>query len=309
MAANVKNGVPYEVRINAVDLNSGKLLSNILYLKYYTNTLAYGDSIAGTTLDTVVANVAAVWTLRVTPNLSIGYKGRDITCRSITSRRFPTPFVGIVGTVFVVGTVTIFTSAPHGLSNGDAVSITQTLPDAILLGVQGPVTVINPTQFQFPYSGIAGTVTSGQVQVVRGSQEFVYTDQEQAVYTDAGLVGGDACPLFNSASVRRFNTGSGRNWRSRISLSPIAESSQVNGRFAGPYLTNIRADMNALFTTTISGGLQVLTPQAISRNLAFAVPTPFGESDTWTRPCTGGTVQPNLGSVVRRKPRLTAAIS
>jgi hypothetical protein len=309
MATELLNGVPYECRINAVDLASGKPLSNIIYLRYYNAGLLYADPVNLTDLDTANGNLQLAWTASIRPNLSANYKNTGLVCRAIVGRRWPTPFVGIAGANFVAGTAEIITTTPSGFEDDDYISITETLPGTSLLGLHGPIVALNSTTIQFPFAGIADVVTSGRVQLVRGAMEFIYGDSSSATYAGVGGIAGDACPLFTSVSMRRFNSGSGRNWRSRLSLSPIAEGSQINGRLTGPYYTNLIADATTFFTTTIGAGAQVMNQVAVSKELSFMTPTPFGESASWTRPVTGGAPQPNCGSVVRRKPKLTSAIA
>lgn len=248
------------------------------------------------------------------PILSVNYETVDFRCRAIIGRAYPTPLLAITGVSALLGGETrITTAVPHGLSPLDTVSITGITMPSSMNGQWIVQQVINATEFNITFTFGGSWTLDGQVQLVYGQQELVYSDNDLDDEVFLGAVSGDAVPLFADASVRRINPGTGRNWKSRISLAPIGETSQTQGKFNSTFQTAfdgwaafmILPVLNAV--TTLDRNKMMLS--AMSRKIAFSQPTPFTDSELWCKEVSALVVQPNLGSMTRRKPRLTSTIA
>jgi len=316
MGAQVRFGVPYQITVRAADLGSGKQLSNSFYYRALASTApapAYGDIVAGGgDLSTVTSSFKIAWD-GIRALLNANYSTVDYVTRSIVGKRFSSPALPIVSLASSLNMV-VNTGIPHLLVTGDTVNI---------FGVTGPpsangvwvVTVLTPTSFYLNGSGTFLVWSGdGSWQRANGKQELLYGDLDTLADVAVGGVAGDALPLFSSASVRRLNIGSGRNFRSRVSLSPMSESDSKDGGWIPATRTAWAAALATFYGAPVSNGstdaLQnVMVGVALSTQLALAQPTPFTQAATWTKTVTGYALQRNSGSMTRRKPRLTIAIS
>lgn len=308
MASTIKIGVPYEVTLLAGDTKSGKPISNTLYYRYL-GVGPYGDGIGGTSNETFTNAVLARWVTFVLNAISSHYVMVSIRSRAIMGWKFGTPLRPWVGLSPSLTFTSITTGTPHGFTNGSAVALNGTVGGTPVNTVVAPITITTSTTFTVPIVLAAGAPVVGTVQEVQGGVDFVYEDQFEVADTSAGARPGEAVPLFCSASVRRLNTGVGRNFKSRISLSPIAEPDQVNGKFEAVYLAILQTAVDALNNSEDSGGAFNLFPIVVSRALAFQQPQTFTQALTWTKEVTDFQARPNLGSITSRKPRLSLTIA
>jgi len=308
MAAEIMIGVPYEVTINATDTRSGKPISNILYYRY-GGAGTYGANLGGTDQQTFHDNVKTRWSNHILNSLSNHYVMSSVRSRAITGWHWTKPLKKWVGSSPSLTFTSITTATPHGFTTGMAVQLIGTIGATSINQAASPITVTGTNQFTIPVLLAAGTVTNGTVQEVGANVDFTYDNNLETTETDAGSRPGETVPLFCSASVRRINLGVGRNWKSRISLSPFAEPDVVNGMFESAFFTSLQANVDGLNNNEAAGGGFVMTPIVVSRQVALLLSNIFTESDTWTRDIIDFTARRNMGSIISRKPKLTATIS
>jgi len=308
MPTEIMRQVPYEVTIFAGDNKSGKNVSNTLY--YRDNTAGgYGATILGSSQATFTANVLARWTNHILNVMSNHYILQKIRSRAIVGWKWGGPTSPWAGVSPAATETEISTALPHGLVTNQQVWLDGFIGPTVISGAYGPITVTGTNTFTIPQVLSAGIVVGGTVQLIRGVPDFVYDSNYEITDTSAGAKPNQAYALFASASVRRLNAGVGRNWKSRISLSPVSEGQVDNGRFDTAALAELQTAVDALNNNESGDGTAVLSPMVVSRQLAFSPPLEFAQSETWCQAVTDFTCQPNMGSIVSRKPALTAAIA
>jgi hypothetical protein len=317
MAVAIRNLVPYEIAIHAVDIGSGKPITNILYYKNKVQTVAppaYGAPIAGgSDVATLLNNVLTVWDLNIVPLLNANYQMQNGVARAIIGKRYGTPLIGITG--LVVGANTqLTTGVAHGFTTGQQVSVAGiTTPSG--LNQNWTITVIDSTNFTLNGAGSSGSWSGdGTVQRVRGPLQFTYADQVAQTDSEVGGVVDDALPLFVSASVRRISSGVGRNFRSRLSISPMSEGDSLDGGWVAGTKTAWATALGVVAAATPENGGSDATskfsdPIVLSKSIAVTLPSPFTLSSPYTSVINSMILQRNAGSIVRRKPRLTNVIT
>jgi hypothetical protein len=312
----IRYGVPYKVVLAAQDVGSGKKISNTLY--YYCGIQsvappAYGQPIAGASnVQTFANNVGSLWITAIMARMNANYQLLSSYASALIGKRYGTPSIPILA--LIAGSpATIATAAPHGLVTGQVVSIGGvTLP----AGANGlwTITVTTPTQFTLNGSVLGiGWTGDGYVQVATGQLEFLTTDLDGVTFSPTfGSIVGDALPLYATSSVRRINGGIGRHFRSRFSLSPMSEIDNLDGGFTTTQKGLMVTALTAMMATVQNGGSDATSKFmgliVVSKRLAFALPSPFSQSLSWTAIVTSMVQQRNLGSLVKRKPRLTSII-
>jgi len=308
MPTEIMRQVPYEVTIFAGDNKSGKNVSNTLY--YRDNTAGgYGATILGSSQATFTSNVLARWTNFILNIMSNHYILQRIRSRAIVGWKWGGPTSPWAGVSPAATTTAITTGLPHGLTTNDQVWLDGFIGPTVVSGSYGPITITGLNTFTIPQVLTAGIVVGGTVQLIQGTPDFVYDSNYEIADTSAGAKPNQAYALFASASVRRLNAGVGRNWKSRISLSPVSEGQVDNGRFDVAGLAEIQTAVDALNNFESGGGTAALYPMVVSRALAFVPPLEFTDSETWCQAVLDFVCQPNMGSIVSRKPNLTAAIA
>lgn len=310
--------VPYEIACKAADVKSGKAITNIVYLKTglaSSGPPAYGDPVPGaSSTTTLLANLKTSWELYVVPYLSEHYTMSGYTMRALIGKAFKTPKVGIAS--LVPGTpVSVTTAARHGLVTGNSVRLSGiTTPSA--LNTDWGVVVVDAYTYTLAGSSSA-TAWSGDgfSQSLIGASGWAYGSLEELASSATGGITGEALPLYASISVRRISSYSGRNFRSRLSLGPVGESDQLNGKLTTTALGLLNADLATLVAIPFANGGSD-TPGSgysflgmVSKQVAMAQASPFTSSTNWYAYSTSMLARPNLGSMVRRKPRLTSPIS
>lgn len=313
---SIRNRVPYEVSLFARDAGSGRPLTNIFYLRNNVQSVAppaYGAAIAGASdLATLLTAFQTVWGTSVAPLLNQNFKGSALTARAIIGKRYGSPLLPITSLIAGANTQ-ITTGSPHGFTTGKTVSVTGiTTPTG--LNAQWVVTVIDSFNFTLNGGLSAGAWSGdGQVQIVKGPLQFLYDDVVTIADGNNGTQTSDALPLYCTASVRRINAGAGRNFRSRLSFSPISEGDSVDGGFTTAAKTAWSTALGALVGTFNNGGSDATSKfsvhVAVSKAKAFSVPSPFAQSDSWCKDVSSMILQRNTGSLIRRKPRLTSIIT
>jgi hypothetical protein len=314
--AAIRYKVPYEVSVQARDLGSGKPVTNILFYRTQIQGVAppaYGGAIAGSgDTATLLANIRTNWVGSIIPRLNANYKVQQYVMRAILGKRFSTPAVPIAALVPGAPT-TVTTSVAHGLVSGQQINVFGVTTPAGVNGIW-TITVTSPTTLSLNGSVIVGVWSGdGQLQLVAGAVEFLYADKSTLTpVADVGLVVGDALPLFATASIRRFNAGIGRNFRSRFSLSPMSEVDALDGGFTGAQKALMVIALAAMNVTIANGGTDPGSSFSIqcvvSKKVAFGQPTPFPDNQPWSFAVSSFAQQPNCGSLVRRKPKLTSVI-
>lgn len=317
--ASVKYLVPYEIAVKASDIKSGKPITNLLYVKTLlqsTGPPAYGGDIAGSgSTATLLAAVRVKWVTYFVPQISANYLTSEYVMRSIVGKAVKTPKLAV--TSLIPGTpVTVSLTSPHGLATGQKVRLSGiTAPAA--LNADWNVVVLDIYSFTLAGSSSATAWSGdGYGQALIGASGFEYGEAEVLTAADSGGISGDACPLFDTFSVRRLLTFSGKNFRSRLSLSPVAESSQVNGGLTSSIKTAWAAAIATLVAApyALNGGTDIPGSGqsyfiGVSKQLALNQSSPFTQSNSWTSSVNNYQVRPNTGSLLRRKPKLTASIS
>jgi hypothetical protein len=316
MASSIRYRVPYEIAVKALDASTGKRLINIFYVRSQLQTVAppaYGFPIAGSgsTL-TLVSAFAGTWRVFAAAVLNERYNASEYIMRAIVGKRFGTPLFPIAA--LVTGTpVTVQTGVSHGFSTGNTVIVAGvTVPGSA--NATWVITVLNSTTFTLNGSNIAGVWSGdGTVQRVQGQVQLLYADTEIITTSDPGGVLGDALPLFATSSIRRLNSGVGRQFRSRFSLSPMSEADVVNGGFTAAQKAVMVTALNGLNVSYANGGTDATSGNsnqvAFAKSVALTLPSPFGQSDTFTALISSYQQQRNTGSLTRRKPRLTSIIA
>lgn len=308
MATLMRARVPYEVTILAADTQSGNRISNILYYKTVGGG-AYGGPVASTDIATFLASVKARWLLMIDAIFSTHYVLVSFRARAIYGWKWATPFFAVVGATPSLTFTSITTGSPHDFSTGDAVTISETVGVTGLNAVFSPITVTGATTFTIPVA-LSGTLSlTGYVQRVAGQRDWDYVDNLEVTDSTAGGIPGECVPLAIAASCRRLNGGVGRNWRSHLSLGPIPEDDQQDGRFKDASYTTWQTNVDLLNNGEDCGGSNTAYPCVVSKSLGLIQPTPFTESTSWSQLTTDHTLRKVLGTCVSRKPKLTAVIA
>lgn len=314
--ATIRYRVPYEIALKAMDSASGKPIANIAYVRTGIQSgapPAYGAAIAGGgSTATLLSNVLSGWWSQVKLQLNENYVQTSLVMRAIVGKRFSTPLFPIVALV-TGAPVLVQTGSNHGFSTGNTVQITGVTVPGTVNG-NWTITVTTPTTFTLNGSNIAGIWSGdGMVQRVQGVLQILYADTETLVNATPGFNPGEAAPLFATASCRRLNGGVGRHFRSRMSISPFGEASVNAGQLTAGFKAGLETALELDLPGFLNGGTVTASdrsfPVVFARELALGLPSPFTQSDTWCTDVTGYTVQPNCGSLVRRKPKLTAGIN
>jgi hypothetical protein len=310
----VRHTVPYQIDVRANDNATGKPLVNTFYARsaVATAALGYGDPIPGSNQSTFLTAFFVLWETAVVPLLNANYRMVSYTCQAILGKRFKTPFQPILA-LAPGAPIQIVTSTPHGLVTGAAVFISGvTSPPSV--NKSWLITVTSPTDFTLNGSNDALLWSGdGQWQVASGKLQFNYADKLVASSSAAGGVVGDALPLINTGSIRRINTGTGRSFRSRVSVGPMSEADSVDGGFTAGTKTAWAAAL-AAFNVAMTNGSADATAQymyhcVVSKLVASTQPPTFVSYYPWSWLVNNFILQRNTGSLLRRKPRLTSIVA
>jgi len=310
MAFGVKNRTVYETTIAAADARSGKPIVNILYFLVDDSGTGTGAYIAGSDADTFLTNIKDAWEGNILPVLSVNYVTPSYRNRAIIGWKWPTPFVAVVGATPALTFTSVTTGSAHGLANGDAVSIQNTVGITGLNGVHSPITVTSATTFTIPIALTGSLSVIGDAQKVAGKQELHYVDNIETTGLGVGGKTGEAIPLFCTASTRRINPGVGRHWKSHIALGPLAESQVKDGKFESTAFTAFQGALLSFMTAIgIGGGGPSANHFVISKALAFTLPSDLLPTvPLWALQVTAFDARLNMGSQISRKPKLTTLI-
>lgn len=314
MPSLIKYRVPYQVDVHGSDVASGQALLNTFYLRCGLQTAtppAYGQPIAGPS-----SNVALLTQFRglygqLTNLMSVNYVAREFHIRAIMGKRYSSPLQAITGLV-TGANPTVQVGSPHHLVSGNVVFLAGITTPASLNGFH---TITVATDTSYSLNGAVGTgpwSMDGSSQLASGTLDFLYADLEVLANPLTGVIAGDALPLFATASVRRINNGIGRNFRSRFSLSPFAEADASNGGWLPAFRTSMGTALAAFNTFLPNGGTDAGSGMsfhlAVSKTIAMTLPSPFTAPEPWSTSVTSMLLQPNHGSLLSRKPSLTAVI-
>ena len=313
----IRYRVPYQFVIVASDAATGKRITNTLYFRCGVQSAsppAYGAVIAGSgDTATVAATMLARLHGSITPLLNENYQEVEYDMTAIVGKRYTTPLTPILALVSSLTTI-VTTSGPHGLASGAVVNVIGVTVPSAANGLW-TITVVSPTSFSLNGSGtFASWSGDGSYQLPGLKSEFLLADLTVQLASDTGGIVDDALPLYCTGSVRRRSAGVGRNFRSRLSFSPISESDSLDGGLVAGTLSAWATALSGLFSTGVNNGgsdagSQLMMPAIVSKTIALGLPTPFTQSDTWCQDVTAWNIQPNTGSLIRRKPRLTSIIA
>jgi hypothetical protein len=313
--ATVRYRVPYEIACNALDVGSGRRVSNIIYVRTALSAgpaPAYGDPVAGSDNAVLLASIVTAWNANIHGILNQNYAQSNFTMRAILGKQYKTPFQTIMA-LLPGAPIIIQTTSPHGLVTGNSVYVQGVTSPPAANGVWG-ITVITTDSFSLTGSNSALLWSGdGQFQLATGAYQFAYADKVVQISATFGAIVGDALPLFSCASIRRNNAGIGKSFRSRLSMSPMSESDSLDGGLLPARITAINAAFAGFNDFYANGGTDAGAGQsaniAVSKKIASTLPLIFPNSDAWAKGNVTFSVQRNLGSLVRRKPRLTSIIT
>lgn len=315
--ANIRYRVPYELRVLAGDLATGRNLTNIFYLKSTVQLVsppAYGDPIAGGgSTTTLLAALKTDYELGPLSMLSSKYKLQGYELRSMLGWQYDGSLFPIVGVSFGNPTL-IQVFGTGGLVDGDLVFL-QGITGAVAANGLWPVTVLSDKFFTVPADTTATPWTGGgQWQAVQGGKRWIYGDVETLGSSAVGGIVQESVALFATASVRRRGQTPGKSFQGRNSYSPIPETTVEMGTFTTSGKSGWATALNQWYGPFLNGGSEVPgSGQSyhynVSKQIAFSQVTPFAESAAWSSLVLDMTLQPNMGSMLRRKPRLTSVIT
>ena len=319
--AAIKNRHVYQIVQEGVDTKSSKKVVNIFYTRNDAQTggaLVYGDPIAGSSsLATLIANWSTAWKTVILPYLSVNYEMTRTVGNEIVGKQYRT-LLRTISSLSATGTSLVLVTAvsPHGLADGDHVQISGVGIPSAVNGVW-QIQVYNSSAFLLLGSAaVAGTWSNdGSWRKASGPFNWRFDDHAEFVGDNgqAGSITGDAMPLYVSASNRHITARVGRNWRSKTSMSPLGESQCVDGRLTATALGNISTAWDSYISSPVANGGSDTGSQrqllvTASGGKASVLTDPFDQSDTWAANMIQLYSQPNLGSVLRRKPRLTPTL-
>lgn len=312
----ILHAVPYEVTFYGQDMASGRKVSNRWYFRCGFQNVApplYGQPIAGPSDNaTFLTNIVALYTSTLSQKLNQKYNCTQAISQAIIGKRYSSPLFAI--SALAMGTpVQVTTPSPHGYLTGQTVVITGVTSPAIV-NAAWVITVTSPYSFSLNGSSIAAAWSAdGMVQTANGKIEFLYSDKQTLTTSIQGTILTECLPLFCTASIRRLNVGIGRHFRSRVSLSPMSEGDSLDGGFTTAQKAQMATALTGWNVSTLNGGTdpssKFMIPWVISRQLAFALISPFQQSATWSASITQMVQQPNVGSLVRRKPKQSTIIT
>lgn len=313
--AEILSRVPYMVTLSGSDRASGKPIRNILYYRNGASVsgVLYGQPQVGTSQDYFLTALLAKINTYWAPVQPDNVRWSNLRMEALIGRQFVTPQVGISAVAFGATVAVIATTGPHGLTDGGVANITGITTPAALNGSR-VAEVVDANIFEVPYAGTPPWSGDGAVQTTGGTQEWILAARFEKNFTVDGSVNADALPLFSTASVRRLNSGVGRAWRSRISVSPLPETHWTDGTMQAAGVTpwNDWQTQMLIPVFAVAGATNAedkMYPCAVARSVAFTLASPFVASDTWCRDVTAWDVRENNGSLIRRKPRLTQSIT
>jgi len=313
----------YQVILGAKDVKSGKLLTNLLYYRSGTGTgspPAFDSPIAGASLGAFLTALGTLFTAQILPLLSVNYTQTLLTVRKIVGWKYNGPELPIVGstplltgTSFSIGGALPQTTPFFGSIAGAIGFIPGVWPG-------NGIWTISPTGTN-TFTTTANTAANpwaagGTLQKVGTSEGWKFTDIATLAASGVGGITGEALPLFSDVSFRRIGSTVGRRFQGRNSYAPIGEASQLNGKLTSTALTAWTAAAAAFLVATSNGGTEGdsrdnMFPYNVSLKRALSLATPFDQPnvDAFTSVVASGIIQPNMGSFVKRKPRLTAVIA
>lgn len=313
--AEIRYRTPYMVTLSGSDRASGKPIRNILYYRSgpTVSGVTYGQPLVGTSQDYFLTQLVAKINTYWAPVQPDNVRWTNLRMEALNGRQFVTPQVGISAIAFGATVAVIATTGPHGLSDGGVANISGVTSPAGLNGSK-VAAVVDDHIFEVPFAPAGAWSGDGAVQTTGGTQEWLFVDRFEKNFTVDGSVNADALPLFSTASVRRLNSGVGRAWRSRISVSPIPETHWTDGTMQAAGVTpwtDWQTQMLLKIFAVAGATLEEdkMYPAVVARSVAFTQASPFQESATWCRDVTAWDVRENNGSLIRRKPRLTQSIT
>ncbi len=309
----------YQLRSIGSDTKSGKRITNTWFLRSGTaagGPPAFDSPIAGSDLDVLLLNWDTRYAAQILNRLSVNFVQTSHEIRKIVGWKYGAPFYPVIG---VTPTLT-----------GTSITVAGVLPTlspffASIQGLVGSVAAngtwtASPTNLNtFTINAItAGDpwISGGTVQQITDSLGWKFTDLASFAASAAGTVAGEALPLFADVSVRKIGSTSGKQWQGRNSFAPISEADQKQGKLEAAALTAWQTAATAIIASLANGAAigdlrdnMYFYNASFKQSLTYAVP--FNEFAVGNSTSLVGSSfpQPNLGSMVKRKPRLTSTIS
>lgn len=309
----------YQIVASAADLKSGKKITNTYYFRSGiagAGAPAPDSPIAGSDIDVFLLNFDTQFSATIMQKLSVNYKQQISVCRKIVGWKYNNPFYPItgvtpllVGTGFQIGGVLPFTTS-------NFVSIQGVTGATAANGIwTATATSLNTFTTNANTTGTVWT-GGGSMQGIDASNSWLYTTQASLAVSAVGFAAGEALPLFSDVSGRRLGSTAGKSFQGRNSYAPIPEADQLNGKLESTALTAWTTNLTAFNAGIANGaaagdGRDTMYFYNASFKLGLTQASPFSPTsvDNITSLVGSQFPQPNLGSLVKRKPRLTATIS
>jgi len=319
MAVMIRYRKVYQLTVTGRDLKSGKAVVNIYHCRSGLAAAppAWGTQLAGSSSASVLATFRLSYIANILPLMSVNLAVQEYKLQSIDGWTQGGPSNPVASatnaTPIVVGS-----AVAHFLKTGDTVVISGSLGNTAANGTW-VITKVDATHFSLNGSGGNGAYTGGGLwQKVAGEPRLVHSEQDTLVpaSADLGGVAGDALPLIATMSVRKLNANVGRNWRGRLSMSPLPETGYNDGKAANATHTATVAAWTAFVADPSFGNIDPpVAPQdfmvymMFSHSIAIITATPFTSETAYSVPLSDLVPRQNLGGLTRRKPRLTSPIA
>lgn len=320
MAAPIGYRALYQVVMKGIDLKSGKPISNQYFLRSGQATgtpPAFDTPISGSSISTVNANFNTRYVANIVNRLNVNYQQVSCTVRKIIGWKYSTPFFPIIAGAPTLTTTHFSVAGVLPFSSPSFVYLAGMTGASAANGHTFTATPVSLNEFTVNVDTTADPWTSGGfMQQVGGSLGWQFSDLDAQAVSDVGQEPGEALPLFSDVSGRRLGSTVGKPWQGRNSYAPVSESDQLNGKLTSGALTNWQTAMTSLIAILSNGGstgddrdFMVFFNASFKVALTQTSPfTDFSVSD-FTSVVSAHFPQPNLGSLVKRKPRLTSVIS
>lgn len=319
MGVPVRYGVVYALSVIGRDVKSAKPVVNIFHVRCGAALAppAWGSPLAGSNTQTVLTTFRTDYIANILPLMSVNLAVNEYKLQSIDGWTTGGPTNPVAGATNATPIV-ITTAAPHGLTTGSVVIIAGCTGNTAANGTW-TITRLSSMSFSLNASGGNGAYAGGGTWAkVAGDPRLVHTDQDSyvPVTADLGTVAGEALPLIATMSVRKLNTRVGRNWRGRLSMSPLPEAGYNDGHASNAqHALNVTGwnnqvtSLNFANKTPPAANQDYMIYMQFSHAIAVVTTTPFTSETPYSVPLTDMVPRQNNGGLTRRKPKLTAPIS
>lgn len=312
--ATIKAGHPYQVVVHANDRPSGKIVTNTWVWMARPGGTAYGDSIVGSSLATLIASFRTRFRAQILPLLTDSYRVSYYQALQVVGWTNVARTVNVSSAMAspTAGMIRLKTASAHRAQFGSAVTVAGLVVNTNTNGARTVAAVISPTEVDIAIAAQGVDVAVGTLSV--GSYRPRYTFDDNALLNgvaadDTGAVADDTLPIHSTVSVRKITEFTGRKRRGGIRFSCIPEGANIDGNLTGTARGAWQDAMDAMTAQLDIGGASAL-PQLISSVLSFSGAQTYVEAQAanFMKEISNYVVSPNEGSMVRRKPKLSQPI-